>query len=42
MKYATVIAIGLLVAACQSHQPLDKSSTNPYCQGYSDGFTERC
>lgn len=42
MKYIALVLIGLLAVACQTHQPLDKSSTNPYCQGYSDGFTERC
>lgn len=42
MKHAIVVLLGLLAAACQTSQPLDRASTNPACQGYSDGFTERC
>jgi hypothetical protein len=42
MKLAAATMIVLLGIGCQTHQPLDKSSTNPSCQGYSDGFTERC
>lgn len=37
-----VLAVYGLIAGCQAHQPLDKSSTNPECAGYSDGYTVKC
>ncbi|WP_164516618.1 hypothetical protein [Minwuia thermotolerans] len=30
------------LAACAGHEPLPASDTNPACEGYSGGYTERC
>jgi hypothetical protein len=30
------------LAACAEHETLPAGDTNPACEGYSGGYTERC